>query len=71
VVVYGTLRNTLGPFHNDPPLDRAWPGSFQREAEGGFPRGKEYASIAYGLFEDFCLLKGSGAEGAPGRGILA
>jgi hypothetical protein len=57
VVVYGTLRNTLGPFHNDPPLGRAWPGSFQQGAEGGLPPGSEYASIGYGLFEDFRLMK--------------
>jgi hypothetical protein len=58
VVVYGTLRNTLGPFHNDPPLGRAWPGSFQQGAKGGLPPGSEYSSVGYGLFEDFHLLKG-------------
>ncbi len=59
VVVYGTLRNTLGPFHNDPPLGRAWPGSFQQGAKGGLPPGSEYSSVAYGLFEDFKLIKGT------------
>jgi len=58
VVVYGTLRNTLGPFHNSPPLGRAWPGSFQQGAKGGLPPGSEYASVDYGLFEDFKVLKG-------------
>jgi hypothetical protein len=58
VVVYGTLRNTLGPFHNDPPLGRAWPGSFQQGAKGGPPPGAGYASVGYGLFDDFTLLKG-------------
>ncbi|MGZ5555775.1 MAG: glycosyl hydrolase, partial [Candidatus Aminicenantales bacterium] len=58
VVVYGTLRNTLGPFHNDPPLGRAWPGSFQQGAKRGLPPGSEYSSVAYGLFEDFQLIKG-------------
>ncbi len=53
VVVYGTLRNTLGPFHNDPPLGRAWPGAFQQGAEGGRPAGAAYSSVEYGLFEDF------------------
>jgi hypothetical protein len=58
VVVYGTLRNTLGPFHNDPPLGRAWPGSFQQGAEGGgVPPGSEYSSVAYGLFEDFRVMR--------------
>ena len=59
VVVYGTLRNTLGPFHNDPPLGRAWPGSFQQGAKGGRPPGAEYSSVGYGLFEDFQVLKGA------------
>jgi hypothetical protein len=55
VVVFGTLRNTLGPFHNDPPLGRAWPGAFQQGAKGGRPAGSEYASVDYGLFQDFVL----------------
>jgi beta-galactosidase/beta-glucuronidase len=58
VVVYGTLRNTLGPFHNGPPLGRAWPASFQQGAKGGLPPGSEYASVDYGLFEDFKVMKG-------------
>ena len=53
VVVYGTLRNTLGPLHNDPPLGRAWPGAFQQGAKGGPPPGAAYSSVDYGLFEDF------------------
>jgi hypothetical protein len=59
VVVYGTLRNTLGPFHNDQPLGRAWPGSFQQGAKGGLPPGSEYSSVDYGLFDDFKVLKGA------------
>ena len=62
VVVYGTLRNTLGPFHNDLPLGSAWPGSFQKGAPGGLPPGREYSSVGYGLFEDFQLLKGGHRE---------
>jgi hypothetical protein len=57
VVVYGTLRNTLGPFHNDQPLGRAWPGSFQQGAKGGLPPGSAYSSVDYGLFDDFKVLK--------------
>jgi hypothetical protein len=53
VIVYGTLRNTLGPFHNDPPLGRAWPGAFQQGAKGGRPAGSAYSSVDYGLFQDF------------------
>jgi len=55
VVVYGTLRNTLGPFHNDPPLGRAWPGAFQQGAKGGRPAGSAYSSVDYGLFQDFII----------------
>ena len=56
VSVVGTLKNTLGPFHNDPPLGRAWPGSFQQGAKGGRPSGSEYSVVGYGLFEDFKLV---------------
>ena len=59
VVVCGTLKNTLGPFHNNPPLGRAWPGSFQQGAKGGAPSGSAYSNVEYGLFEDFKLFKTS------------
>lgn len=59
VVVYGTLKNTLGPFHNDPPLGRAWPGSFQQGAKGGLPPGSAYSAVDYGLLDDFKVLKGT------------
>jgi hypothetical protein len=62
VVVTGTLKNTLGPFHNDPPLGRAWPGAFRQGAEGGRrPPGSAYHVVDYGLFEDFKLLRGRDA----------
>ncbi len=57
VVVTGTLKNTLGPFHNNPPLGRAWPVSFQQGAGGGYPPGSEYSVVSYGLFEDFKLFE--------------
>jgi hypothetical protein len=53
VRVFGTLKNALGPFHNNPPLGRAWPGSFQQGAKGGRPAGQAYSVVDYGLFEDF------------------
>ena len=53
VAVIGTLKNTLGPFHNNPLLGRAWPSGFQQGAKGGRPAGKDYSVIGYGLFEDF------------------
>ncbi|NIA31103.1 MAG: hypothetical protein GWP06_14475 [Actinobacteria bacterium] len=55
VIVYGTLKNLLGPHHGNPPLGRAWPGSFQKGAPGGRPSGSEYSTVGYGLFEDFQL----------------
>ncbi len=57
VVVYGSLKNTLGPHHNNPPLGRAWPGAFQQGAKGGRPPGSEYSVVGYGLMEDFAVEK--------------
>ena len=59
VVVCGTLKNTLGPFHNNPPLGRAWPAAFQQGAKGGCPPGSGYSNVDYGLFEDFKLFRTS------------
>jgi hypothetical protein len=55
VTVYGTLKNTLGPHHNKPPLGVAWPASFQKGAEGGYPAGTLYDTVGYGLYEDFVV----------------
>lgn len=56
VIVYGTLKNTLGPHHNNPQLGRAWPGMFQAGAKDGRPAGTEYSTVGYGLMEDFRML---------------
>jgi hypothetical protein len=56
IVVFGTLKNTLGPHHNNPALGTAWPGMFQKGAEGGCPPGSAYSVVGYGLFEDFRVL---------------
>jgi hypothetical protein len=56
VIVYGTLKNTLGPHHNNPPLGRAWPGAFQRGTKGGYPPGSEYSVVSYGLWEGFKMI---------------
>ncbi|MCK7469721.1 MAG: hypothetical protein MZU95_02110 [Desulfomicrobium escambiense] len=37
-------RTRSDPFHNAPPLGRAWPGSFQQGAEGGLPPERSTAS---------------------------
>jgi hypothetical protein len=56
VTVFGTLKNTLGPHHNNPPLGMAWPGMFQKGPIGGYPPGSAYSTVGYGLFQDFKLL---------------
>ena len=56
VIVFGTLKNTLGPHHNNPSLGTAWPGMFQKGAQGGCPPGSAYSVVGYGLFEDFKVL---------------
>jgi hypothetical protein len=56
VIVYGTLKNTLGPHHNNPPLGMAWPSMFQKGAEGGHPPGSKYSVVGYGLFENFWIV---------------
>ena len=61
VVVVGTLKNTLGPHHGNPPLGTAWPGSFHKAPAFGPPPGQEYSTVAYGLFEPF-VLKATSAE---------
>ncbi|MFH0990611.1 MAG: glycosyl hydrolase [bacterium] len=55
VIVYGSLKNTLGPHHNNPLLGRAWPGAFQQGAKEGRPPGSKYHVVGYGLLEDFKL----------------
>jgi hypothetical protein len=55
VVVYGSLKNTLGPHHNNPLLGRAWPGAFQQGAKDGRPPGSKYSVVGYGLVEDFSV----------------
>lgn len=55
VAVYGSLKNTLGPHHNNPPLGRAWPAAFQQGAKDGRPPGSKYSVVGYGLMEDFSV----------------
>ncbi len=55
VVVYGSLKNPLGPHHGNPPLGQAWPGAFQNGAKGRIPAGAEYSVVDYGLRDDFTL----------------
>jgi len=55
VTVCGSLKNTLGPHHNNPPLGRAWPAQFQAGAKEGRPSGSSYSTVGYGMFENFVL----------------
>jgi hypothetical protein len=56
IVVYGTLKNLLGPHHGDPPIGAAWPGNFQMAPPGGRAAGAAYDVRPYGLIDDFELL---------------
>jgi hypothetical protein len=58
VTVYGSLKNTLGPHHGDPPLGMAWPGSFQRSGDTKPAPGSTYSVLGYGLMESFSILHG-------------
>ena len=55
VIIYGTLKNTLGPHHLNPPPGQAWPGAFQRAPEGGQPAGSEYNNQDYGLVGEIVI----------------
>lgn len=55
VLVIGTLKNTLGPHHGNPPLGSAWPNMFRTGVENGPPPGAQYHTVGYGLFEPFVL----------------
>lgn len=55
VIVFGTLKNTLGPHHGNPPQGSAWPSMFRNGPRTGPPAGEQYETIGYGLFEAFEL----------------
>jgi hypothetical protein len=57
VIVYGTLKNTLGPHHGNPRLGRAWPVAFWKRPDGGQPSGSSYSTVGYGLMEDFQVVE--------------
>jgi hypothetical protein len=57
VVVIGTLKNTLGPHHGNPPLGTAWPAMFQKGPFPGPPPGEQYSTVGYGLMKPFELLR--------------
>jgi hypothetical protein len=53
VVVFGSLKNLLGPHHAGQLRGSAWPGSFHQHPKDGQPAGEKYDVIGYGLFEPF------------------
>jgi hypothetical protein len=55
VVVIGTLKNTLGPFHGRNSLGFVGPHTYRAAPPTGPPAGKSYQTIDYGLFAPFKL----------------
>jgi hypothetical protein len=56
VEVYGSLKNLLGPHHDNPRSWRVSPGEFGDGPENQ-PPGIDYDIIGYGLMEDFELVR--------------
>ncbi|MGD0755461.1 MAG: hypothetical protein ABR927_10420 [Bacteroidales bacterium] len=56
VNVIGSLKNLLGPHHNNPKPGFVSPWTWRNV--NFYPSGKEYQMLDYGLFEDFTLLNG-------------
>ncbi len=62
VSVFGSLKNLLGPHHNNPPTGAAWPGNFE-SAPQKQPAGHNYDVLEYGLRDNFKLIEYKG----PGK----
>jgi hypothetical protein len=56
VKVTGSLRNLMGPYHNNQRPGFVSPGSWRNVKS--YPSGNDYLMLDYGLFEDFVLNKG-------------
>jgi len=56
IKVLGSLKNLLGPHHNNPRPGFVSPWIWRYVK--GYPSGKDYQILDYGLFEDFVLLNG-------------
>jgi hypothetical protein len=56
VTVVGTLKNTLGPHHGNPPLGTAWPAMWEHGPDQQ-PEGGKYSTVGYGLSEPFKLTR--------------
>lgn len=55
VVVFGSLKNLLGPHHSGTLRGSAWPSAFWKNPEGGQPSGEKYDVIGYGLNKPFMV----------------
>ncbi len=53
VIVYGSLRNTLGPHHDNAGLGMTGPSSWNNAPETGPPAGSSYFAMEYGLLAPF------------------
>ena len=56
VVVFGTLKNTLGLHHSKQSVGQVSPSAFREAPPTGPPVGEKYNNIAYGLYEPFELV---------------
>jgi hypothetical protein len=56
VKVIGSLKNLLGPHHTKPTPGFVTPGSWR--GVKGYPAGKDYQMMEYGLMEEFSLFRG-------------
>jgi hypothetical protein len=68
VIVYGSLKNLLGPLHNHPPAGAAWPTQFEAGPLRQ-PSGAEYDNVSYGLSGEFQLLRGAKLSGTMLAGV--
>lgn len=55
VVVYGSLRNTLGPHLGNDGVGLTHPGSWNSAPETGPPAGSDYFAVDYGLLAPFAV----------------
>ena len=62
VIVYGSLKNLLGPLHNHPPAGAAWPTQFEAGPPHQ-PSGSEYDVVSYGLSGQFQLMRAGRESG--------
>ena len=62
VIVYGSLKNLLGPLHHSPPPGAAWPTQFEA-GPAHQPPGAEYDVISYGLSGEFQLIRSGKSTG--------